>query len=198
MVKSLITYKNSSPVKDIKDRIEILIVGKGGEGVASAAEILGFAATYDNKFASCRNTYGASQRGEAIFSEVVISDDHVQFPFVEDPDYFISFSQQGFYAYNYKLTGLKSAILFIEYSFDHDLEGLDKKYKTFKLNARECMLNNKLSMNISNITMLGGFIKYSKILSKSSLEKAIIKKIPKKFHDENTRALNLGYQLTSV
>jgi 2-oxoacid:acceptor oxidoreductase gamma subunit (pyruvate/2-ketoisovalerate family) len=194
MVKT--TVKNKKPIIE-KNRTEILIVGKGGEGVASAAEILGFAATYDGKYSSCRNTYGASQRGEAIFSEVIISDDHVQFPFVEIPDYFIAFSQQGFYAYNYKLTGLKTSNLLIESSIDYDLEGLDKKYKTIKLNARGCMLDNGMSMNISNMAMLGGFIKYSKILSKVSLEKAVAKKIPNKYYDENVKAIDLGYQLIS-
>jgi 2-oxoglutarate ferredoxin oxidoreductase subunit gamma len=192
MVKA--TTKNKNP-NHRRERIEVLIVGKGGEGVASAAEILGFAATYNGLFASCRNTYGASQRGEAIFSEVVISNDPVQFPFVEDPNYFIAFSLQGFYAYNYKLTGLKSSILFIESSFDYDLKDLDKKYKIIKLNARECMLENGLSMNISNIAMLGVFIKSSKIITKTSLEEAISKKIPKRFYKENVKALELGYHL---
>lgn len=189
MVKSNETIKSS--------KIEILIAGIGGEGVTVAAELLGEAATIDGKFASIRSTYGASQRGEAVFSEVIISDLPIQFNFVEFPKYFIAFSQQGFESCFDKIVSDVKPVLFIESTFNFNLHGFEKQYTVKKLQARECALENGLSMNNSNIIMLGSFINLTNIISKQAIEHGLKSKFSKFLLKENIKALKLGYSLSS-
>jgi 2-oxoglutarate ferredoxin oxidoreductase subunit gamma len=187
-------------------REEILIVGKGGDGVVLIGEILGLAATMECKFASQRNNYGPSQRGEALFTEIIIADIPIEYTFIENPTYYISLSQQGFDASYNKLIGEakkglrkknKSAELFIEYTNKYDLHGVDNKFKTYLFETKQAAIENQLPL-ISNIILLASFIEKSKIVSKESIKKALIYRLSKDSHKQNLKALDVGWKLKSI
>jgi 2-oxoglutarate ferredoxin oxidoreductase subunit gamma len=187
--------KDNSMKKYNGSRLEILVVGKGGEGVVLTAEILGEAATIDGKFASTRSTYGASQRGEAIFSEVIISEDPIQYNFVEAPSYFIAMSQQGFDACCDRLIEIEKPTLFIDSTFEFDLHDLDKKFDIKQITARGCALENDLKMGLANIVLLGSFIKQTKIISEESIRNALKNKFSSNQMKNNLKAFKLGFDL---
>jgi 2-oxoglutarate ferredoxin oxidoreductase subunit gamma len=174
------------------DRNEILIVGKGGEGVVLIGEILGLAATLDDKFATQRSTYGASQRGETLFSEVVISNKPIQYSFVESPTAFIAMSQQGFDGYLNRITNPSSTILFIEWSQQYTLGKLGETCVVIKYPARNQAQEADIPLS-SNIVMLSKFIKETNIISKRSLKQAMIKKISKELIEQNQKAIEIGF-----
>ena len=187
------TEKSALALKDIR-RQQILIVGKGGEGVVLIGELLGLAATLDGKFASQRSTYGASQRGETLFSEIIVSNKPVQFPFVESPTLFIAMSPQGFEAYSNRIKDTKNTEIFIDSTYDYDLGDLDTKGKVNKVPARQLAIDNKIPM-ASNMIMLSNFIKKTSLLSKDSLKQALVNKISDKLLKQNQKAFELGYKI---
>lgn len=173
---------------------QILIAGMGGEGVVSMGEILGLAASLDGKFASQRNTYGASQRGEAICTEIIISDRPVQFPFIESPTHFISLSKMGFDGYYHRLKNISDSTLFVDTSYLYNLRGLEKSAEIIKIPARQKAIDNGLPTS-GNIIMLGSFVRGTKLISEKSLERAISKKISKKGLKQNLKAIKLGFEM---
>jgi 2-oxoglutarate ferredoxin oxidoreductase subunit gamma len=172
----------------------ILIAGMGGEGVVFIGELLGLAATLDGKYASQRNSYGASQRGEAICTEIIISDEPVQFPFIESPTHFISLSKMGFDGYYYRLKDIRDSILFIDNSYKYSLRGLEKNAEVINVPARQKAIDNGMPTS-GNIIMLGGFAKSSQIISEKSIERALSKKVSGKNLTQYKKAVKIGINL---
>lgn len=173
---------------------EILITGLGGDGVIFAGEVLGLAATLDGKFASQRSTYGASQRGETLYTEVIVSEKPVQYTFIESPSFFIALSQQGFEAYNYFINDSQDTTIFTDSSHKYNLRGFDKKFNVIKIEARKIALENNLP-SMGNIIMLSNFIKNTKIVTIKSLEDSLKNKTSSQSHKQNLKALSLGWEL---
>ena len=145
----------------------------------------------DDKFSSSRSTYGASQRGEAIFSEIVISNEPVQYPFVEDPDYILALSRLGLEAYidGHWIDDVKNdkkTFLFFDSTMQIDEIGMGINIELVKINIGKRIENR-------NTILLGCFTKFTKVLSKSSLENAITKNVSKKYLNQNLKAFDFGY-----
>ncbi len=181
-----------------RTKFEILIVGKGGEGVSVATDMLGEAATLDGLFASTRSTYSASQRGESVFSEIIISNKPIQFNFVERPDFFLAFSQQGLNDYCFKLKYSEKPLIFIESTSEIKLpdllENLEKLGKSdiIQIAARKTSLESNIPLSYLNIIMVGAFIKHTKLVSENSLKKTILNKFSDSSAKTNLKALKMG------
>ena len=80
-------------------RQEIRIAGYGGQGIIMAGVILGEAASREGKFAVQTQSYGPESRGGAARSEVVISQEVIDYPKVICPDILVILSQPGFDKY---------------------------------------------------------------------------------------------------
>ena len=79
-----------------KTRIEIRLVGEGGQGVILAGIILAEAAAiYDGLQVVQSQSYGPEARGGASKSEVIISDQEIDFPEVIHADLVIALSQEA-------------------------------------------------------------------------------------------------------
>ncbi|MHA1171237.1 MAG: 2-oxoacid:acceptor oxidoreductase family protein, partial [Candidatus Heimdallarchaeota archaeon] len=81
-------------------RHEIRICGFGGQGIALAGKILGSAVSFvEKKNSVTTQSYGPESRGGASASNVVISDDIVDFPYVTEPEIFICMSKEAYTKY---------------------------------------------------------------------------------------------------
>ena len=73
-------------------RIEILVSGYGGQGVVRIGQILGQAAVNQGLYTTMLISHGTETRGGYVRSQVVISDEFIDSPVVEHPDFFCAFS----------------------------------------------------------------------------------------------------------
>ena len=76
----------------MKDRIEILVSGFGGQGVVRLGQIIGTAAVNHGYRVTMLKSHGTEQRGGYVRTQVVLSKEEIDSPLVENPDYFCSFS----------------------------------------------------------------------------------------------------------
>ena len=68
-------------------RTRLVFSGSGGQGVITAAIILAEAAViHEGKNATQSQSYGAAARGGATRSDVIISDEEINFPVVSQPN----------------------------------------------------------------------------------------------------------------
>ncbi|HNT05937.1 MAG TPA: 2-oxoacid:acceptor oxidoreductase family protein, partial [Anaerolineae bacterium] len=75
---------------------EVELAGEGGQGVVLAAIILAdAAATYDGRFVAQSASYGPEARGGLTRSEVVISDQEIDYPKVVRPDLLVAMNQDA-------------------------------------------------------------------------------------------------------
>ncbi|MFQ5884793.1 MAG: 2-oxoacid:acceptor oxidoreductase family protein [Thermoplasmata archaeon] len=168
-------------------RKEIRIAGFGGQGIVLSGFILGQAALLDGNNAVQSQSYGPEARGGAAKSEVIISDEKIDYPRVTEADVFIAMSQE---AYD-KLQGdLKEKGLIL---IDKDLvEASGKAIKGIPFTSTADKLGKKI---VANVVMLGALTAMTGIVSKEAIMNAIKANVPKKAVEINIKAFEKGYKL---
>ena len=164
-------------------RVEIRFAGFGGQGIIKSGIITAAAAClHGGKNAVQTQSYGPESRGGACKSEVVISEDEIDFPKVDEPDVLVAMSQHAYneYAENVKPGG--TVIL------DPDMIPREKALKDLKVfRVPATRIADELGRRIvANIVMLGAFEAITRILDENAIKESIIANIPK-----GTEALNL-------
>jgi len=172
-------------------RLEIRVAGFGGQGIIRIGLMLATAACiYGDKNAVETQSYGPESRGGACKSEVVISDEEIDFPKVSNPDILIAMSQE---AYNrYADTLKKGGILLL----DSDLVLKQEEppdIQVFEISATKIAeeLGNTI---VANVVMLGAFTSITNLVEIEAIKKSILDNTPKKTEKLNLTAFEKGYE----
>lgn len=172
-------------------RKEIRFAGFGGQGIIKSGIITASAAAiHGGKNAVQTQSYGPESRGGACKSEVVISEEDIDFPKVIEPDVLVVMSQ---HAYNDYAEDVKSGGVII---MDPDMipHGKElKNVKVFRLPATRIAeeLGRKI---VANIVMLGAFAAITGLLDKDALKESIKANIPKGTEELNLAAFEKGFE----
>ncbi|MEO0072709.1 MAG: 2-oxoacid:acceptor oxidoreductase family protein [candidate division WOR-3 bacterium] len=166
---------------------KIKLTGYGGQGIILAGEILAFAAMLDGKESSAIGEYGSAARGGLTTSQVIIDDQFISAPFVEEIDILIALSQEG---YNKYFKQLKSTGLVLYDSSMIVPNGFSQQYA---VPAVDMALKELRSTVVGNMIMLGALSSITKIVSKQSLLNAIKENVSPKFTEINIQGLEIGY-----
>lgn len=170
--------------------LRVKISGFGGQGIILSSYIVGQAASiFDGKSASMTQAYGPEARGGACSSQVVISDNEVDYPLVDIADVLIAMSQEG---YDKFLPILRKKGILL---YDEDLV---KKIQSHEGIVAKSIPATRLAESmgkkiVANIVMLGFVTAQSKIASYEAMKQAISKSVPVKFRELNLKAFQLGY-----
>ncbi|MHA1287229.1 MAG: 2-oxoacid:acceptor oxidoreductase family protein [Candidatus Thorarchaeota archaeon] len=172
-------------------RTEIRLAGTGGMGVVLAGVILGHAAvTHGGLEAIQSQSYGSEARGTAAKSEVIISDEPINYPKVRESDYFIVMSQKALEMY---LSGAKKGSIVLA---DPDLVKTEEieGYEVVEVPAMKTA--DEMGMRlVSNMVMLGAFVKKSGLFPIEVLEKTLTEFVSKKFLQADIDAVRAGAAL---
>jgi len=170
-------------------RVEIKFGGYGGQGIILMGNITARAAVlYDNKNAIFTPSYGPEARGGAASSNVVISEEEIDYPYVTHPDILVVMSQGAYEKFAPLLKD--DGILII----DEDLVKLKNgKGNVAKLGATR-IAEEMGKRIVANIVMLGFFTGVTKLLSYDAIKKAVISAVPERFRELNEEALEKGYK----
>jgi len=168
---------------------EILITGFGGQGIVLTGAILGRAATiHDHLHATMTQSYGPEARGGSCSSQVVISEEEILFPYVENPRVLIAMSQAG---YDKNVETLVDDGLLV---WDTDLvepKELKTGWTHYNIPATRFSeeLGNKM---MANIVMLGFLSAVSDLVSMEALKKAVLSSVPPRTKEKNETAFDRG------
>jgi 2-oxoglutarate ferredoxin oxidoreductase subunit gamma len=171
-------------------RIEVRFAGFGGQGIIKSGIIVAAAASlHGGKNAVQTQSYGPESRGGACKSEVVISEEDVDFPKVVQPDVLVVMSQ---HAYNEYVESLKpgGTLILDPDMIPHETELKD--VKVFRVPATK--VADELGKRIvANIAMLGAFTSLTGLLSAEAIKESIKENIPKGTEELNLAAFQKGY-----
>ena len=190
-------------------KIDILIVGVGGQGVITASEIVsevGIREKYDVKKSEI---HGMSQRGGSVSSDIRFDKDKVYSPTIakNGADFVIGFELlETFRALPYIKEG--GVVVTSDYKLDpmtvssgkakypKNLEERIKKIhnRTFCFNQND-ILKKIGNPKAINVFILGGMAAHIKEIDKEVWENVIRDKFPEKFVDLNIKAFREGLKL---
>jgi 2-oxoglutarate ferredoxin oxidoreductase subunit gamma len=172
-------------------RVEIKFAGFGGQGIIKSGIIIAAAACiHGGKNAVQTQSYGPESRGGACKSEVVISEENIDFPKVVEPDVLVVMSQ---HAYNEYVENVKSGgtIIMDPDMIPHEVDV--KNAKVYRVPATKIAeeLGKKI---VANIVMLGAFVAITGILDANAVKESIKENIPKGTEELNLKAFEQGYE----
>lgn len=170
---------------------EVRLSGSGGQGLILAGIILAEAAIIDGHNVVQTQSYGPAARGGASKAEVIISSGDIDYPQVEQPDVFLGLNQESVLKY---MTDCRDNSLAIVDS------GLVKhliptRAKVYALPITETARKEVGRELVANVVALGSITALSGMVSRESVTKALLRRVPKGTEDMNRRALDLGFQL---
>jgi 2-oxoglutarate ferredoxin oxidoreductase subunit gamma len=172
-------------------RFEVRIAGFGGQGVVTAGYVLGQGAClFDGKNATMTQSYGPEARGGACRSEVVVSEEEIDFPRVVKPDLLVAMSQEAYLLYRDDVKDGGTIIA------DEDLvspteESEGVRYFRAPATRTAEALGNRI---VANVVMLGVVAAVTKIVSVGAMKKAVEARWPR-FSELNLKALERGIEM---
>lgn len=174
-----------------RTRTEILISGFGGQGVIRMAQILGLCAINQGHRVTMLKSHGTETRGGYVRAQLVISPEYVDSPVVENADVFVAFSAPAYKKF-YDLC--RGKILYDPEMVEEVRPGAPDRHVEVPATAlAKERLGNVL---FANMIMLGALTRLAG-MDFEAMKRAMLAVIPR-FHAENLKALDLGYQLDAV
>lgn len=172
-------------------QLELRLTGSGGQGLITAGIILAEAALKDNKNAIQTQSYGPEARGGASKAEVIISDESIDFPKVTLPNMVLALTQVACDKYISDIS--EEGTIIIDDSIVMP-EGL-KAARILSVPIIQTAKNEVGKEIVANIVALGVIVGITGIVTRESLEKAILSRIPRGTEDLNKMALQKGYEI---
>jgi 2-oxoglutarate ferredoxin oxidoreductase subunit gamma len=175
-------------------RYDIRLSGEGGQGLVLAGRILAEAAAiYDGKNATQSQSYGPEARGGASRSEVIISDEDIDYPKATSLDLLLALTQESCNKYAKDLKD--SGILLVDSGAVTRLPA--GKYQIYKVPITEIARSQLGKPVVANIVALGIIARLSNIVSVEALESAVLARVPKGTEDLNLKAFRTGMEVAT-
>ena len=170
---------------------EILIAGFGGQGILFAGKFLAYEGLIENREVSWLPSYGPEMRGGTANCSIILSDNAIGSPIVNEPDILIAMNLPSLEKYenSVKKGGM---ILFDSALIDKEVNRDD--VEVYPIPATKLASDENLP-GLANMIMIGHMIKKSGIIPEENIEKAMQKVVPaakQNLFDLNMKAIQLG------
>ncbi len=170
-------------------QLNITIAGVGGQGSILAGVILGEAAVaYDGKYAVQTQAYSSELRGGFAATWVIVSDQPVDYPRVVQPDILVAQAQDSINRFA-KVVKPDGLLIMDSDMISEVPAGIGR---VFKVAATSVSRNELKAPVTANMIMLGALWRATDVVSRASLEKAIVASVPKGKGDLNLTAFECG------
>ncbi len=168
-------------------RYEIRLSGSGGQGLILMGIILAEAiGVYDGKHVAQTQSYGPEARGGSSKSEVIVSDEEIDYPKAMRLDLLLAMNQKSCDEF---FPDLKSeGILIVDSTFVTQVPTPKVFQIPFTRIAREKFKKEV----VANIIALGALSQLTPIVSAKAIESAVLAKVPKGTEKLNRDALRAG------
>lgn len=174
-------------------RTEIRLAGEGGQGMILAGIILAEAAAiYDGRNVVQSQSYGPEARGGASRSEVIISEEEIDFPEVIMPDILVALSQMAFDKYSSNLS--PQGLLIVDDERVRNVSG----GKVVRLPVGRIAQQATGKAITANTVALGILVGLTGLVSRQAIEQAVAAHAPKGTGEMNSKALQAGFEQAEI
>ena len=172
---------------------KILIAGFGGQGILFAGKVLAYKGLVEGKQLSWLPSYGPEMRGGTANCNVIISDEPVGSPIVDNPNVLIVMNLPSLDKYeNAAEKGAKIVVDSTLISRKVEREDVDVYYIPATKMAQDAGIPT-----LANMIMLGKVIKETGVVSFEGMEDALKKVVSARkanLIDVNLKAIKAGYE----
>lgn len=173
-------------------RTRIVFSGSGGQGVITAAIILAEAAViHEGMNATQSQSYGAAARGGATRSDIILSDEEINFPTVTQPNILVCLTQQAYNTFSPIIR--PGGTLLSDSRFVETTRKVDAKQ--IELPIYESVMSRIGKPIVFNICVLGSLLGLRPLVKEESLLAVIKDRVPQDFVQMNNEAFQVGLEI---
>jgi 2-oxoglutarate ferredoxin oxidoreductase subunit gamma len=171
-------------------RYEVRLSGLGGQGLILAGRLLAEAAAlHDGKYATQTQSYGPESRGGDSRSDVVISDDPIDYPHIIRADLLLAMSQMACDRNFYSLK--RDGLLVV----DGDLVEHVPTNQAYVVPITSLARQEVGKTVVANVLALGIVVALSEVVSRRAVITAVLAGAPKGTEKLNRKALEVGFRV---
>ncbi len=171
-------------------RVEVRLAGSGGQGLLLAGLVLAEAAgLYEDRQVAMVQSYGPEARGGASKAEVIISDATIDYPHCTKVDLLLALTQQAADAYGGDLAS-RSWVIVDSHLVEHPPTG-----RALGLPFTAVARDKLKKVMVANVVALGAISELTALVTRRSLEKALLARVPPGTEALNKKALAVGAKL---
>jgi 2-oxoglutarate ferredoxin oxidoreductase subunit gamma len=180
-------FKRTRRRRRMADRYEIRLSGSGGQGLILMGIILAEAiGIYDGKYVAQTQSYGPEARGGSSKSEVIVSEEEIDYPKAMKLDLLLAMNQRSCDEF---FPDLKpDGMLIVDSTFVTQLPTPKAFRIPFTRIAREKFQREV----VANIVALGALSQLTPIVSAKAVESAVLARVPRGTEKLNRDALRAG------
>ncbi len=181
--------KDLKPDRSLSGRYEIRLSGSGGQGLILAGIILAEAAgVYDGRYVTQTQSYGPEARGGVSRSDIIISDEEIDYPKAIRLDMLVAMNQKSCNEY---FPALKpNGTLLVDSTFVSEIPTERAVTIPFTRIAREQIGK----VFVANVVFLGALTVFCPVVSREAMEAAVLDHVPKGTEGLNRSALQAGVE----
>ena len=192
MKKLLKIFRKAKAAPSISRR-EVCICGSGGQGIILAGIVFAQAAAiYEGKQVVQTQSYGPEARGGACRSEVIISEQEIDYPKTSSLDALLAMQQEALDKHISKLK--KEGVLIMDSLLVKTIPPPKENKNIFSLPFTTMAKNQLGNIVAANMIALGAMAEIAPLAGLDALNQALAAIVKKEFIDLNRKALLLGYQ----
>lgn len=169
---------------------EFRFSGTGGQGLMLLGDVMSQAAgCLEDKYILLTKSYGPEARGGACRSEMIVSDEPINYPAITRPNLMIAMSQKALNDYKGDLS--KDSILIV----DEDLvTDIPKDLCIVKKIPMTRLAEEATGKTIAaNVVALGVVAYFCGCIKPASIQEAVRERFDEKFRASNDKAFEAGY-----
>lgn len=173
---------------------EIIIAGFGGQGVLSLGMILAYSGIMQGKEVSWMPSYGPEMRGGTANVTVILSDNRISSPIVQDYDTVIALNQQSLDKFE-KSVKKGGTLIYDPNGISRLPERKDISIYTIKATEEATNLGNQKTFNM---VVMGALLKVKPLIEQANVRKGLEKALPERHHKlipMNEKAIARGMEI---
>ena len=177
-------------------RIEICLAGSGGQGVITAAVMIGEAASMfcDGLYAVQTQSYGPEARGGSAKAEVVISDEPIDYPKPVSPDLMICLTSAACEKFSHTVN--HNGRLILDSFAIQELPSVDANiYQLPIIETARDKIGREIVTNMVALGMIARVLELEGFMKPEAVRKAMLDRVPKGTEELNAKAFDEGYIL---
>jgi len=173
---------------------ELIIAGFGGQGVLSMGKILAYSALIQGKHVSWLPSYGPEMRGGTANVTVILSDEEVSSPVLDQFDTVIALNQPSLQKFE---SAVKPGGVLIYDTNGIKVQPTRTDIKIYSIGAAQKASDLSMS-KVFNMMVLGAYLKVKPLISFDDVMNGLTKSLPARHHKLlpiNEKALHLGAEM---
>ena len=173
---------------------EIIIAGFGGQGVLSMGKILAYAGLMEGKEVTWFPSYGPEQRGGTANVTVILSDERISSPILQEYDIVIVLNQPSLDKFESRV---KPGGILIYDGYGINKLPTRKDIRVFEIDAMNTATKEG-TVKAFNMIVLGGVLKTTPMVKIASVMEGLKNSLPERHHKllpMNEKAVHRGMEL---